>query len=424
MKTTRFILHFVLLWLLLSFLQGVSAYKIGSLPKGAKTFLGDYLANNRSDHGWPLKLIYSSDGSRFAVLNEIGVFLYDAATYKEIALLTGHADPINSIAFSPDSRLFASASWDVRVWDAETGEHRHTLTGHSDRVHFITFSPDGKTLASASWDIRLWDIENGKHRATLTGHEGNVYSAVVAFSPDGKTLAGSGWNSKIRLWDTQTGENRAILTERTHLVNSIEFSPDGEVVIADLGGEIRVWRTDTYQHVQSFQTLRGLKMLSPDGWTLACWGEDTIQLWNPYTNELQQTLTGHTLGVTMFAFSPDRKTLASRGNDRTIRLWDVQTGKVLHIFEELKHSTSSIVFSPDGETLATSGAEEIRFWDIPTRQHSKTLTGHTGGIRAVAFASDNMTLASANPDETIWLGIFLTENTLRLSSGIHKELTQ
>ena len=170
-----------------------------NLPEGAKLRLGK---------GWINDIQFSPDGTRLAVASSIGIWLYDAQTYQELSLLTGHTYDVNSIAFSPNGHTIASSGgWDktIRLWDVGTGRHLRTLTGHESWVTSVTFNPDGHILASGNHDdtIRLWHVDTGSHLHTLTGHTDSVNS--VAFSPDARTLASASRDQTVRLWDVGTG---------------------------------------------------------------------------------------------------------------------------------------------------------------------------------------------------------------------------
>ncbi len=81
-----------------------------------------------------------------------------------------------------------------------SGRELHVLRGHEDSVESAQFSPDGKSVLTASGDMtaRLWDATSGGELPVLRGHSGGVWSAQ--FSPDGKTAVTTSKDQTVRLW--------------------------------------------------------------------------------------------------------------------------------------------------------------------------------------------------------------------------------
>ncbi len=98
--------------------------------------------------------------------------------------------------------------------------------------------------------------------------------------------------------------------------------------------------------------------------------------------------------------------LATASTDGTVRLWDVASRRPLG--EPLTgHSDGvrSVAFSPDGAMLATASADgTVRLWDVASRRPlGDPLTGHSDGVLSVAFSPDGAMLATASADETVRL---------------------
>ena len=142
---------------------------------------------------------------------------------------------------------------------------------------------------------------------------------------------------------------------------------------------------------------------SPDGRTIATAGRDkTVKLWS-LDGKKHQSLKGHTDAVISVMFSPDGKTLASGSQDGTVKLWSLD-GKLLQTFQKQKGPVYGVRFSPDGKMLASANWRDntVKLWSLEGKL-LQTLQGHKRGVYSVSFSPDGKTIASASRDKTIKL---------------------
>ena len=99
-------------------------------------------------------------------------------------------------------------------------------------------------------------------------------------------------------------------------------------------------------------------------------------------------------------FSPDGRSLASKGPKGSLQLLELATGKP-RAFLSKGGARSGFVYSPDGNVLTTWENKTVELWDTLTGRKLGQLAGHAGPVTHAAFAPGGSILATASEDTTI-----------------------
>lgn len=199
------------------------------------------LAYDLKGHTGPIRsLIFSYDGRYLYSASVDGkVLRWDLNTKSstEVSEGLGH---ITSIDLSADNNYMAGLNEEgkVVVWDPSDVSQAFRIESADRKIKAVRFKPDDDVLAVGYTDgyFELWDISSREVISEFKAHSSGVND--IRFNSKFSQLATASNDGSVKIWNTNDLATLPIdFDDNNGIVVTIEFSPDGQVIVTGTTGE-------------------------------------------------------------------------------------------------------------------------------------------------------------------------------------------
>ena len=252
-----------------------------------------------------------------------------------------------------------------------------TLQGHTGPVQCVAFSPAEPSLISAGHDRQVRVWDIAAAREIRSFPGGSEQLYSLAISPGGRELATGGLDEDVRLFDAISGEEQWAAPGHSPAITALAFSPNGKTLAVGVGDRF-------------------------DG---SARGE--VRLWDVLTGKWKADILSHIEHVEgwpqgtpwSLAYSPDGHLLAIGTGAQNVVLWDVAAERVRGYLRQ-GTGVRALAFAPDGWSLATACGYTAKLWDLTTSTERLELRGHDGWIWSLSYSPDGRLLTTGSSDQT------------------------
>jgi WD40 repeat protein len=224
----------------------------------------------------PNALTFSADGTKLAVASNLEVTIVDPVSQQIIASVQEAGG--DSLAFSPDgSHVYANSPGSIKIIDPTASRVTLTFPDPFVLVPTVSLAPDG-SVAGVTYETP----------ETVEGFALSPDgSQIITYTMDRSVEVDSGAeNVRLATWDAKTGKYVSEVKFSGDLIQTIRFSPNGNLLAMGNRSEIWIWDTTNWQ--------------------------------------VKKKLVGHAGEIVDAAFASQGTTLLSASRDGTIRVWSLK----------------------------------------------------------------------------------------------------
>jgi WD40 repeat protein len=318
----------------------------------------------------------------------------------------------------PEAHEAHSADVLAVAWDA--GEHRWVSVGADGSVAagwpaerppsadiplaaaaLPAGSGRGVAISENTGRIHVFSVDDPRDRRRLAGTD--LALTGVCLASAGELLVTCGDDGALQAWDAPA---QALTTVRPagRPITALCGSPDGtQIAACDADGRLTLYgvagRKVTTRWTRRCPDPVAAATFSPDGSRLVTAGE-TVRIWHTGEAATGKPPEGARRATAVCYDSAGRR-VATGGRDGVVTVWNGDAPPL--VLTGHKGGVHAVAFGPgDGQLVTAGSAATIRIWDLSRQTESRRIAlAHHGTVLAVSPADG--TLAVGCADGTVWL---------------------